>query len=150
MAAAIGVIVTVIKFWSKLRLAREQRDRELRWRQAQAGKELNDDMPDDPLTWPALQMLDYSGREFELPSKKRTMITHGDVRHSLNPQKTVTEERHIHIRDCFDSLFYYMAMFDLVRGRLRAAAQGRRQGEVALRQRRPGLRARVGTGGHRC
>jgi alkylation response protein AidB-like acyl-CoA dehydrogenase len=38
----------------------------------------------------------------------------------------------------------------LVRGRLRAAAQGRRQGEVALRQRRPGLRTRVGIGGTRC
>ena len=81
MAAAVGVILTVIKFWSELRLARDQRDQELRWRQAHAGKELNDEMLDDSLAWPALQMLDYSGREFELPSKQRTLITHSDVRH---------------------------------------------------------------------
>jgi hypothetical protein len=112
MAVAVGVVVTVIRFWSELRLGREQRERELRWKQAEAGKELNDEMLDDPLAWPALLMLDYGGREFELPSKRRASITHQDVRQALNPQTHVVDEKDIHVRDCFDSLFYYMAMFD--------------------------------------
>src|SRR5688572_23062052 len=111
IAAAIVAILTVIKFWSEFTQAREQRDRELRWRQAAAGKDLNDEMQDDALAWPALQMLDFSGREFELPSKNRIAITHQDVRDSLNPRTPVVDEKNIYIRDCFDSLFYYLAMF---------------------------------------
>jgi len=115
IAAAIGAFVAAIKFWSELRLGREQRNRELRWRQAEAGKSLNDEMLIDQWAWPALQMLDDDGREFELPSKRRTQITHDDLRRALDPSipmGSVDREKDTYIVECFDSLFYYMSTLE--------------------------------------
>jgi hypothetical protein len=110
LGAAVGAILAAIKLRSEVRLGREQRERELRWKQAEAGKALNDEMLTDPTAWPALQMLDYDGLEFELPSKRRTSIDYPDLKFALNPDNSLTDEKQIYIRECFDSLFYYMAM----------------------------------------
>jgi hypothetical protein len=112
LAVAFGLVVAVIRFRVELRLGREQRERELRWKQAEAGKELNDEMLDDPLAWPALQMADYGGRSFQLPSSQRVSVTDQDVRYALHPGSSIVDEKHIFIRDCFDNLFYSLAMFD--------------------------------------
>ena len=111
-AAGIGAILTAIKLWSELRQGREQRARDLRWKQAEAGKSLNDEMLMDSEAWSAMQMLDYDGLEFELPSHNRVPIHHADVKFALNPDNDVTDDKHVYIRECFDSLFYYMAMFE--------------------------------------
>src|SRR5262245_21244180 len=89
LATGAGAILAAIKLWSELRLGREQRARDLRWKQAEAGKSLNDEMLTDPQAWPALQMLDYDGLEFELPSKARVHITHADLRFALDPEHDV-------------------------------------------------------------
>jgi hypothetical protein len=112
VAAGIGAILTAIKLWSELRQGREQRARDLRWKQAEAGKSLNDEMLTDSEAWSAMQMLDYDGLEFELPSNNRIPIYQADVKFALNPDNDVTDDKHVYIRECFDSLFYYMAMFE--------------------------------------
>jgi hypothetical protein len=110
IAASIGVVITVIRFWSELRLGRIQRESDHRWKQAQAGKSLNDEMLTDPLAWPALQMLDSDGRVFKLPSGEAVAICLADVRNALDPNSV--DEKMEFIRDCFDSLFYYLAMME--------------------------------------
>src|ERR1044072_9209911 len=112
VAAAGGAIVAAFKFWSELRLGREQRAQEFRWKQAQADKALNDEMLDDPLAWPAMQMLDYGGTSFELPSKSTVVIDWLDLQFALDPMNKAVEEKHLYIRRCFDSLFYYMATME--------------------------------------
>ncbi len=49
LAAAAGAIVAAFKFWSELHLGRDQLARELRWKQAEAGKALDDEMLDDSI-----------------------------------------------------------------------------------------------------
>jgi hypothetical protein len=112
LAAAVGAIVAAFKFWSELRLGREQRSRELRWKQAEAGKTLNDEMLDDPLAWPAMQMLDYGGTTFELPSKAVVVVSRSDLWFALDPRNQARDEKDMYIRKCFDSLFYYMATME--------------------------------------
>jgi hypothetical protein len=110
LASVLLAILTVVKFWSETKLSREQRERDLRWRQAQAAKELNDEMLTDPEAWAALQMIDSEGaRSFKLPSEKFAQIGQGDIVAALANTNDV-DEKPAYIRDCFDSLFYYMAM----------------------------------------
>jgi hypothetical protein len=110
LASVLLAILTVVKFWSETKLSREQRERDLRWRQAQAGKELNDEMLTDPEAWAALQMIDSEGpRSFKLPSEKFEDIGKDDIRAAL-ANTSDANEKPAYIRDCFDSLFYYLAM----------------------------------------
>jgi hypothetical protein len=114
LAAAFGAIVAAIKLWSEVRLSREQRERELRWKQAEAGKTLNDEMLDDPFAWSAMQMLDYPGTKFELPSDKDAVVVvdHSDLSFALDPRNQARDAKDLYIRRCFDNLFYYMATME--------------------------------------
>jgi hypothetical protein len=112
VATAAGIIIAAVKLWTELRMTREQRERDLRWKQAEAGKSLNDEMLEDPRAWLALQMLDYPGRTFELlPSKKSATVTYNDLRLALDPSTETSDDKVLDIRDCFDSFFYYLAAF---------------------------------------
>lgn len=110
IATAVGLIVTAVKFWSEFRQGRLQRERDLRWRQAEAGKGLNDEMQTDDLAWAAMQMLDSERREFKLPNGETVTIMQADIATALDPETRSTDDKSIYIRDCFDTLFYFLAM----------------------------------------
>ena len=112
VAGAVAVVATVLKFWSEFKLTREQRKRELRWRQAEAGKSLNDAMMTDREASGALRMLDFDGRDLEIPSLGMVEVRHSDIRRSLDPSHDPSGPKDLHIRDCFDSLFYYLATLE--------------------------------------
>jgi hypothetical protein len=112
LAAGVGVLIAALKYRTDSRVSREQQSRELRWKQAQAGKSLNDEMQGDPWAWPALEMLDYPGEEFEIAPGQRTRITHDDLLVALDPTFDATDPKHIYMRKCFDTLFYFMAMLE--------------------------------------
>jgi len=111
-AGAAAVLITIVKFWSEFRLGREQRAQDLRWKQAEAGKRLNDEMMDDKEASVVLEMLDCDGREFEVPGCGRVPVTYEDLRTSLTPTEMVPDSKVLYIRDCFDSLFYYLATLE--------------------------------------
>lgn len=54
IATAVGAGIATAKYWSESRLSREQRESELRWKQAEAGKSLNDEKLVDKEAWAAL------------------------------------------------------------------------------------------------
>ena len=112
LAGAAGLILAAVKFWSELRAARAQRERELRWRQAEAGKSLNDEMQTDDRAWPAMQMLDSPSRTYELREGHWVTITRDDVVAAFALHAQTDSEKVVFIRDCFDTLFYFFAMFD--------------------------------------
>jgi len=104
----VGAAVALIN----LRAGRFQRAQDLRWKQADAGKKLNDEMLTDVQALAAMDILDYDGREFTLPSGRKETVSHAEVADGLVPSTPVTSEKQIFIRDSFDSLFYYMAMLE--------------------------------------
>jgi hypothetical protein len=104
------LIVAALKGRAELRENRAQRDRDLRWRQAQAGKELNDEMQMDSRAWPAMQMLDSTSRAYTLSDGVTFTIDENDIRRALDPNRFLETPKDSYIRDCFDTLFYFMAM----------------------------------------
>jgi hypothetical protein len=112
VATAVGLVIAAAKFWLEVRAGRLQRARELRWRQAEAGKSLNDEMQTDDRAWPAMQMLDSEGREFTLPNNDKVTITQADIAIALDPANKKEDDKSVYIRDCFDTLFYFMAMLE--------------------------------------
>jgi hypothetical protein len=114
LAAIVGGIVVALKFGTELRQGREQRAKDLRWRQAQAGKALNDEMLDDPEAAVALQMLDFDGRAFKFPSGDVHRVSHDQVRRILDPRNENKDlsQNDLYVRDCFDGLFYYFATLE--------------------------------------
>jgi len=102
---------TFVKFRSDLALSREQRDRDLRWKQVEAGKTLTDELLRDPEAYAALQIIDFSGRTFEIPPKRNSEpITHDDVRASFNTSADASPtDKQLYVRDCFDKLFFHLA-----------------------------------------
>jgi hypothetical protein len=111
IAAAAGVFLAGYKLRAELRDGRQQRERDLRWRQAEVGKELNDEMQTDGEAWPALLMIDYDRREYDIDGERVT-ITDEDVTTALTPGGDDSDPKRMFIRDCFDTLFYYFAMLD--------------------------------------
>src|SRR5436309_15186066 len=61
-----GGLVAAARAIDESRANREQRKRELRWRQAQAGTELVGKMLEDYRSWNAMIMLDWDYREYAL------------------------------------------------------------------------------------
>ena len=113
IAATIGVVVALIKFRSELKLGRLQREQELRWRQAEVGKALNDEMQTDDLAWAAMQILDAdTARNFTAPDKMRYSISFTDIEPALKAGVRREDDKTKYIQDCFDSFFYFMAMLE--------------------------------------
>ena len=106
---AIGLIVTIIKVRTDFKESREQKKLDLRWKQAAAGKSLNDEMQMDEKAWAAMQMLDSQSRKFQIPLEDKPVdINHSDIKKALKDEDSSLKS--VYIRDCFDTLFYFMAM----------------------------------------
>ncbi|UVT15117.1 MAG: hypothetical protein H8K04_15000 [Nitrospira sp.] len=116
IAAIVGGALGFLKFTNELEQSRIQREEDLRWRKAQAGKSLNDEMLEDKKANSALIMLDWSGREFTLDDgskdniKREDMLVALRVRHTP-PQKGFSTKEQF-IRDAFDNLFYHLGRLE--------------------------------------
>jgi hypothetical protein len=77
-AAVLGGGVALFKARHEVVQNREQRQRELRWEQARAAKELLDEMLSDEGTDAALTMLDWEGREYEVAPNVMKLINGED------------------------------------------------------------------------
>ena len=104
---AVGGLVKAIY---EIQQSRKQRADELRWKRANAAKELLDDMHSDQLAKRAIHMPDWcDGKDvYEIPPEKQTVtISYSDVLGALtdNPPKQ-PKLFEVYIRDCFDWFFY--------------------------------------------
>lgn len=91
----------------------KQQRTELRWRQAQAAKQLLDEMQEDSQAVAAMDMLDSESRIFEIAPDTRVDITVARWLAALQPAPdSANVLLDSFVRGCFDSLFYFMAMLD--------------------------------------
>jgi hypothetical protein len=92
---------------------RQQRQRDLRWRQAQIGYELVEKMLSDRAAWDAMQMLDWADVILELPGGgEKFRLTREEVDHALRPVRERFTPKEKLVRDDFDALFYHMSRLD--------------------------------------
>lgn len=104
------------KFKTEFEASRHQRNEDLRWRKAQAGKTLNDEMMADEKADAAMTMLDWSGRKFTIDKDTEANITREEMlvalRVSHRPPQNGFSVIEGFIRDAFDSLFYRVGRFE--------------------------------------
>jgi hypothetical protein len=121
LAAVGALIISAAKFRSDLGVAREQRERDLeqqrrnlRWKQAEAGKRLNDELLADPEVKVALRIVDFPGYPITLPQSSAPSVgyTDSDVDAALDPNTPITDTLAQEMRQCFDALFFYFAEFE--------------------------------------
>ncbi|MDZ7263694.1 MAG: hypothetical protein ONB16_03860 [candidate division KSB1 bacterium] len=106
-----GFVAATIAIYNLI-LNRKIREKELRFKQAQMGKQIIEEMFDDEAAGNALLMIDFERRSFDVGSRKKLMITQNDVVRSLDPEMQDEDRRSIFIRECFDGLFYYLDRFE--------------------------------------
>ena|SRR5215204_1069644 len=123
--AIIGGLVAAFVALYQLSASNKQRRRELRWQQANAGRQLLDEMFDDSKSKDALRMLDFPGRdEFkDIPASDKK-VGFSDIRKALEVTTTndgdyltftYKDDKSVFIRDRFDGLFYYLERFEYFR-----------------------------------
>ena len=107
--AVPAAILGFAKAIYEISASRKQRAEELRWKQAQAAKELLDDIHHDKLASQAIHMMDWvdGSAEYKIREDISVIITYPDVLNALAlNQGEICDERHAYIRDCFDWFFY--------------------------------------------
>jgi len=106
----IGVLVAASIGIMQMRETRLQRAEELRWKQANLGRELVEKMLDADDAASALQMLDWGdqGHEYEIKKGQKVKIDIGDVPHALRLDESHKSDKDVYIRECFDALFFHV------------------------------------------
>ncbi len=119
LGAIGGILLAIVNYVSQQRLNRRQRELELkqnklvlRWKQAEAAKKILDEMHADKNAAAAMKMLDWNDVKFEVVPGKREVIWEEDYVKALRTKNLDFTEKEMFIRNCFDNLFYYMAMME--------------------------------------
>jgi hypothetical protein len=107
-----GGLLAAFKGIDEFRQNRILRERDLRWKQANAAKSLMDELFDDPKAKQATVMLDYEEREYEFNDKKQKIVRKDVIRALTGIDEGNLTAKDIFIRDCFDNLLYYTDLFE--------------------------------------
>ena len=104
-AAGLGILQAV--------QGRRQRARELRWKQADSGRQLIDSLFRDELANFGAQMLDSWVRTYPIPRAGDVMIKWADVVAALNIESIGSDDPKAEfIRECCDTFVFYLDRFE--------------------------------------
>jgi hypothetical protein len=104
-----AAVLAAIKAIYELRESRLLRAEELRWKRANAAKELVDDIHNHEFEKNAVHMLDWSDgqAQYEIAPGRKEMISYRDVLAALAKNSAQSSDaKDAYIRDCFDWFFY--------------------------------------------
>ncbi len=110
VAKIVGIFGILIAAALAIWQAREnlkQRKRELRWKQAEMGKKIMDEIYNDEQSRYAAYMIEPRKRRYKTRENLTEVITQPMVLAALEAEILGNEPGHIFIQDCFDDLFYY-------------------------------------------
>ena len=104
-----GIIFGLIKGSLEIRESRKLRAEELRWKKANAAKELLDDIHNHELEKNAVHMPDWCDgqAEYEIAPGQKAIISYADVLAALAKNTAHSPDpKEAFIRDCFDWFFF--------------------------------------------
>jgi hypothetical protein len=90
----------------------DQRQREFRWRQADAARALMADFVSDPSAKHAMQMLDSWSHEYEIDGAKQTLVVAQWQSALSGGPDLATDAVSAFVRESFDALLFHFAMFE--------------------------------------
>lgn len=112
LIAVIGGLIAAFKAIDEMRLNREQRKIELRWRQAKLAKEILDSATGNDYFNTAMFMLDVSGRRYKIDEGKMERISYEEIIEALKDEGQNFSAKPVYIRDCFDYFLFYMNLIE--------------------------------------
>jgi hypothetical protein len=108
--AVVATVVGLFKAIYEIQESRKQRAEELRWKRANAAKELLEEIHGHELSASAVHMMDWCDGEADyqmVSGGARETISYTEVIEALKKNgKEVLKPKEIYIRDCFDWFFY--------------------------------------------
>ena len=108
---SIGGVIAAFKAVAEIRLNRIQRVIEHRWKQTGEAKEFIAAIKRSYKSFSALQMLDWSGRSYEIDDGEKATVKFEDVDNGMRINDLQFSKKESFIRDCFDDLY---DKFDLI------------------------------------
>jgi hypothetical protein len=108
VGGVIGLVSGVIglyKLVAENRLARGQRESELRWRKATAANDLLSHFYADPVFRSAMMMLDHDNRPFEIAPNSEVTISRADIWAALARPPAPFDAKNRFIRTAMDRMF---------------------------------------------
>ncbi len=108
--AGAGVVFGVFRGLKEMRLSREARQTEQRWRQADLARQLLERLEEDEAVLAAFRMTDYDKGEIEV--QERFTATRQEVKTALTVGPLKSESKETQIRDSFHSLFGHLEHFE--------------------------------------
>jgi hypothetical protein len=110
LLAVVVAVVGLFKVVYEIQESRKQRVEELRWKRANAARELLDDIHNHEFSANAVHMLDWCDGEADyqlVPGGVRETISYSEVLEALKKNgKEDRKPKDIYVRDCFDWYFY--------------------------------------------
>jgi hypothetical protein len=110
LVALVAAVVGLFKAIYEIQESRKQRAEELRWKRANAARELLDDIHHHELSASAVHMMDWCDGEADyqiVAGGARETISYSEVLEALKKNgKEARKPKEIYIRDCFDWFFY--------------------------------------------
>jgi len=104
--AVIGGLYGIWNGINESRAHRLQQAQQLRWQQAELGREIVEKLSDNPKARSAMRILDWAdGREFEVKPGKLELINADDMVAGLRTVNLRFDDKETFVRDSFDELF---------------------------------------------
>ena len=108
----VGGLFATYKIITEMKQARIQRHMDLRWKQANAAREMLSQMLASPLVNDATIMLDWTGREFAIAPNQKATITFEEIQNSLRTDHLVFTAKEVYIRDCADAFLFHVELIE--------------------------------------
>jgi len=106
LVAGVGVLFGVFRGLKEMRLSREARQTEQRWRRADLARQLLERLEGDEAVLAAFRMTDYDKGEIEVQG--RFTATRPEIKAALTVGRLKPVSKETQIRDCFHSLFSHL------------------------------------------
>jgi len=110
--AIVGGLIAAGVAIYQLRANTKQRERELRFKQAEAGKEILEELFRDDESKRALEMLDFKNNYFKNEKGEEFHVSSQDIPKALKNANEKEDARTVLIVRSFDALFYSLNLFE--------------------------------------
>lgn len=112
IAGIIGVLIASFRAIAELHASRQQRERDLRWRQAEAASQLLEKASDNHKIQAALLLLEGTERPIEIAKGEYSVVAEPTLLRSLRVIGKPTDTTEAFIRECLDDLFLFYAKLE--------------------------------------
>lgn len=112
LVAILGGLLAAYKIITEMKQARIQRHMDLRWKQANAAREILKEMLASPRANDATMMLDCTEREFAIAPNQKATITFEEIQNALRTDNLQFTSKEVYIRDCADAFLFHVELIE--------------------------------------